>query len=224
MVVFIILIISQTQKGFIVKKINLITLAIGAMILLSGCAPTVKVVSLSKNARDEMPWYKGSIPYYLPKPYLLIAKNFAGTKITKTKEKETKQDAVTEKETTTTEPSGGVTYSYNIIYLPDLNQKYGLKFTRGTGSFNTKITIEDGWKFVGINLDSDSKTAETISATGSAIKDIGTTLGSLMTARDFRIKEAEKYLHKIEEKDKKAEFYLYDFNNLNTPVLHWCSD
>ena len=65
------------------------------------------------------------------------------------------------------------TFAWQIIYLPDLNQKYGLRFKRGTGTQENSFTLVDGWKLSGVNTKSDAKTAETIAAVGTTVKDIG---------------------------------------------------
>jgi hypothetical protein len=102
-----------------------------------------------------------AIPYYLPRPYLIVSKNFAPIQ-------------PTGKATTPSKPDADKTrYAYQIVYLPDRCNQYGLRISRGIGTLQTRIELEDGWKFTGTDLKTDSKTPETIAAIGEPIAEIG---------------------------------------------------
>jgi len=101
------------------------------------------------------------MPYYLPRPYLLVSKNFSAIEATGKKTTLGKDDA------------GATHYAYQIVYLPDRCNQYGLKVTPGIGTLETRIQLEEGWKFTGTTLDLDSKTPETIAAVGEPIAALG---------------------------------------------------
>lgn len=186
-----------------------------AAVIVSGCAPKVTVIPLSEEVKKE----KGAIPYYLPRPYLLVTKNFDGTTTTTKKTKEVKEGEK-EKTTTTTEsttiapadPLKSDRYSIRVIYLPDLKRKYGLKITDGIGSFESTISLVDGWKLTGVNVKSDSKTAETIASVGSAVKDI-------VSAAGLPPEMAQALISELREEVKKpnAQFWLFEL----TDDLEW---
>ncbi len=143
-------------------KTTKILLVFPIMLLLSGCASTIT----AKPGGDS------GIPYYLPKPYLLITKNLCPIRTETTgRETGTGED---EKKIIKTKPvsscdKGQDSFSFQVIYLPDLAQKHGLKIASRTGVINTTVTLVDGWKFTGLNLYADAKTYETIQAVGSAV-------------------------------------------------------
>ena len=127
-----------------------------------------------------------AMPYYLPKPYLLVTKNFNVVQTTKKTTTTTRPDGtrIETVEEETHGPSadakqlaaGKTVYAYQIVYLPDQCNQYGLKISRGIGTLDSKIKLEDGWKFTGTELKTDSKTPETIEAIGKPISEIGKAL------------------------------------------------
>jgi len=133
-----------------------------------------------------------AIPYYLPKPYLLVTKNFNRIETTKKTTTTTKPDGtkLTVVEETTQSPSadakppaaGKTLYAYQIVYLPDPCNPYGLRFARGIGTLDSQIVIEDGWKFTGTKLATDSKTPETVEAFAGALAS-GARLGATTLLR-----------------------------------------
>lgn len=148
------------------------------ILFLCGCATTPYSVPISQKAKVESPG-KG-IPYYLPHPYLVVTKNLtcvtavksesaasqstdqaAAKKVSDGSKGAAQNDAASNKDN----------YAMQVIYLPDPDQKYALYFDKGTGSYDSAITLVDGWKLAGLNMKGDAKTAETIQAIGSAIKD-----------------------------------------------------
>jgi hypothetical protein len=129
---------------------------------LFGCASTI----------TAKPSGESGIPYYLPNPYLLMAKNISlvQTKtITKTIKEEKKETIETTAEPITQSDTGRDFFSFQVIYLPDLTQKYGIEILSRTGTIDTTVTLIDGWKFTGLNLKADAKTSETINAIGSVV-------------------------------------------------------
>jgi len=127
-----------------------------------------------------------AMPYYLPKPYLLVTKNFNVVETTKKTTTTTRPDGtkieVVEEEThgPSTDSKklalGKTVYAYQIVYLPDQCNQYGLTISRGIGTLDGRIELEDGWKFTGTDLRTDSKTPETIEAIGKPISEIGKAL------------------------------------------------
>jgi hypothetical protein len=61
-------------------------------------------------------------------------------------------------------------YTYQIIYLPDLTQKYGLRVKGGVGEMRATLNMVNGWMFTGPGpvYFHDSSTAETVTAYGNA--------------------------------------------------------
>jgi hypothetical protein len=145
---------------------------------------------MAKQDADE-----DAIPYYLPKPYLIVTMNVNTTGDKKTKEtSKTNEDEKTVEKTTetmtekVTEASETVTvaspqYAYQIVYLPDLRYKYGLRFSRGSGTYEASFKLEDGWRFTGLTSKGDAKTAESIQAVASLVKELGAAGATLMANR-----------------------------------------
>jgi len=163
----------RPPRGFTLWTCGVVGLSV--LLFLTACTSTVT----AKRGGDE------GIPYYLPKPYLLVAKNISllqsKTTTTVTQVKEDKKETVTT--VTTAEPvspgvkEGADSLSFQIIYLPDLMQKHGVHIQTGTGTLETTITLVDGWKLTGVNLKSDAKTAETIQAIGSLLESVSSAFG-----------------------------------------------
>lgn len=124
-----------------------------------------------------------AMPYYLPRPYLLVTKNFNVIETRKKTTTTTKPDGtkiqVVEEQTQAPEAdtrrvgSASTLYAYQIVYLPDQCNRYGLRIARGFGTLDTEIDLEDGWKFTGTKLKTDSKTPETVEALAEPIGEIG---------------------------------------------------
>jgi len=133
-----------------------------------------------------------AITYYLPRPYLLVTKNFNVTLTTRKTTTTTKPDGtqteIVEESTQAPgadpkQPAAGKTlYAYQIVYLPDQCNPYGLRISRGIGTLDSKIKLEDGWKFTGTELKTDSKTPETIEAIGKSTSEIGKALAGAIGA------------------------------------------
>ena len=129
-------------------------LAVVALVCSACLGPKLEGQKIRSDTQEGM-------PYYLPKPYLLVSKNF-------------RPFQTAGKAATTSKPDADKTlYGYEIIYLPDRCNQYGLKVSRGIGTLETRIELEDGWKFTGTSLKTDSKTPETIGAIAEPIAEIG---------------------------------------------------
>jgi len=165
-------------------KKTLIVLLLISSVLLTGCGSSITAISL-KGEKEN----KKAIPYYLPQPYLLITKDFShlGTKTTKNEktasantQKPAEKDSGTAKnETSTTDEPVSITvngFTYKIIYLPNLAEKYGLIYNSGSGESDLSFTLKDGWMFTGLNLESDAQIDEIITAISSLVSNIVKTL------------------------------------------------
>jgi hypothetical protein len=77
-------------------------------------------------------------------------------------------------ESTTLEPVSITVngFTYRIIYLPNLAEKYGLIYKSGSGVSDISFTLKDGWMFTGLNLKSDTQIDETITAISSLVGSI----------------------------------------------------
>ena len=186
------------------------------------CCPRTEVTcySLSNPCEPE------GMPYYLPKPLLIVTKNFRGVEDNGvgqlgtapiptvfdnqaqyadvkanisssvapstgpaktdngTPSTAAKPQVATTGDTLTTTNNGvvppgtfkdGVTpdtfYTYHIVFVPDLTQKYAIKIKGGAGEFRAAMSLVNGWMFTGLGpfYLKDSSTAQNILAVGGAI-------------------------------------------------------
>lgn len=193
----------------------------GSLMLAAGCChPSVTAVPLS-------PWNQcgkqEGIPYYLPKPLLVISKNVRYIEEAKVgltssvpipggfddQARYADVNARTQFEGTVGTPStttitnnntaaGGsapvlhssseipmspiaapkdglspdVFYTYQIVFIPDLSQKYGLKVKGGVGEIRAAMSMVNGWMFTGLGpyYMKDSSTAQNLLAGGISSK------------------------------------------------------
>lgn len=72
-------------------------------------------------------------------------------------------------------------YTYQIVYLPDLTQKYGLRIKGGVGEFRATENLVNGWMHTGPGplYMRDSSTSQSVAAWGGAVADVGGTLGQV---------------------------------------------
>lgn len=189
----------------------------GFCVLLVGCASTVKVGRLTAG----QPWQETGIPYYLPKPYLLITKNFTPVlpaavtssntpASTPSPKKETSTNDMTESTTGTNVLDK---FSYQLIYLPDTNQMYSVKITRGLGSSSNSINLLNGWTLTSINMQNDSKTAELVQGVSGSFKDLvtaATSAGGAIAKFDKLPEILKPILRDVVVLD--AGVWLYDIN------------
>jgi len=201
-------------------------------------SPSVTAVGLSPTNRCE----PEGIPYYLPKPLLVIAKNvrhideakvgltnpapipnafdsqgsYADVKANVTVPAANQGlDAVSaiphrlperfdDNENTLPEYGEQMTpaerlgdglapdcfYTYQIIFVPDLTQKYGLRVTGGAGEIRAAMNLVNGWMYTGMGpyYIKDSSTAQNMLAggaaamyTGRGVADVVNQIGELAT-------------------------------------------
>ena len=201
------------------------------LVIFFACATNIEVVPLSKEAKDRN--INTGIPYYLPKPYLLITQNFDYIHYNQdTIEKNTDSESNTPTTTTIAEQIQTPlenTFSCRIIYLPDTSEKYGIKISRGTGNFEGDLNIVDGWKFVGFdNLKTDSQTDEILSSLSALLEKLAPT-GVPMAKVDKALLDSiaaamgTEVTKRTLEVPLKAALILYDLSDLSKPVLHWQS-
>jgi hypothetical protein len=208
-----------------------IILSLCGLLLASaaGCHhPSITAVSLNPPACDDCggPFHHckegpTGIPFYLPKPLLVVAKNFRNIEETKVgltnsapipngfddQSKYADLNARTnfsfEGSNGTTSESGGkqtamdsavapanfysphgapvspgevpsdglapnTFYTYHIVFVPDLSQKYGLRVKGGVGEIRAAMNLVNGWQFTGLGpyYMKDSSTAQNILAGG----------------------------------------------------------
>lgn len=205
-------------------------LAVIAVIAIApaGCQhPTITAVSLSEAHYGK----QSGIPFYLPKPLLIIAKNFRAIEEAKVGLTDsapiptgfddqakyadlnartnfaglngtdangggdTQNGGTPDTGTTTAEkssphvytsdgppitpreaPSDGLApatfYTYHIVFVPDLTQKYGLKVKGGVGEIRAAMNLVNGWQFTGLGpyYMKDSSTAQNVLASGIAAR------------------------------------------------------
>ena len=145
-------------------------------------------------------------------------------------------------------PKDGLTpdvfYTYQIVFVPDLSQKYGLKVKGGAGEIRAAMNLVNGWMFTGLGpyYMKDSSTAQNILAGGIssrlALGGVGDVIKSVTDLRKAAVTnpqrsgevtdgEFAKYVDRISSIQKTyeadryvcsvpnyAEIYVYE------PVLH----
>jgi hypothetical protein len=83
-------------------------------------------------------------------------------------------------------PSDGlkpdVFYTYQIVFVPDLSQKFGLKIKGGVGEMRAALNLVNGWQFTGLGpyYLKDSSTAQNILASGITANLAGRGLGDVI--------------------------------------------
>jgi hypothetical protein len=72
-------------------------------------------------------------------------------------------------------------YTYQIVYMPDLTQKYGLRIKGGAGEFRATENLVNGWMHTGPGpvYMRDSFTSQNVTATGQAVADVSQALGQV---------------------------------------------
>lgn len=207
-----------------------------SLILLAGCGSTVEVVPLSKGAKEVSA--ESGVPYYLPMPCMLITKNISVTRTIiqqssdnsanqNTDEKKaqasgTKQKNANLQVLTVKSPIADANkdhYEFQIIYLPDIDKQYGIRITKGTGTFNGNIKLEDGWKLTELNAVSDAQTKDIITAAGSAVPNIISAFKSLQRFSPFEEKPKEKIAPSQE-----LWIYRIEAGGSLKPIFYWNSN
>lgn len=212
-----------TQKVFY----TIVALLLSILVITFSCGSEIKVVPLTQEAKDKN--IDVGIPYYLPKPYLLITRNVIGDNIPST---QNTTGGYSTSNGSNSLPARDM-ISCRVIYLPDTSEKYGIQISDGIGTFESNITIEDGWKFTGINVKTDSKTAETLKAVAEGFKVVVPAVpirerNNQKGPRDKKDDNEDKEIVSIDEKSlaksitqTDAEILLYDLANLSKPVFQW---
>jgi hypothetical protein len=193
-------------------------------LFLAGCGSSVEVKKLGDKDTG--------IPYYLPRPYLLITSGVSAAeyqdKVTETTTAKPDGTKITEKVTDRVPITPSINkdgYSVKIIYLPDLRTKYGITIKPGSGTADTKITLADGWQFTSLASTSDTKIAETIKATAELVTAVGVAIpGVLMKgegAQKFSVEEGTQGVSvRIYEMVLDGGKIKFDIAN---PVFEWSS-
>ena len=216
--------------------------------LTIGCGPYLSVHRLSED--------KSGIPFYMPRPYLLIAKNLIPIPTdTKTAPDATKAPTPPPP-SGTTKKSGGTTgsgtsnarqsattpptkngpdtvvnqtfYTYQVVYLPDPCQKFGVKIHPGIGTLDTTLNFADGWQFTGTNVKSDTTTAQIITALGTPLQALAGLAGDVLKSGAGVAAKAAAARTATEEKpapeppEPKGDLYLYDLFT-GYCVMSWSS-
>jgi hypothetical protein len=162
-----------------------------ACLFMAGCkcSPSITAVSLTNPCEPE------GIPFYLPKPLLIVAKNFRNIQertdgltdpapipnsfdnqaadadvkanITNASGGASAADSAPKGKNGTTNSQGATTerilpgevandglqpntfYTYHLVFVPDLTQKYGLRIKGGSGEFRAAMNLVNGWMFTG---------------------------------------------------------------------------
>jgi hypothetical protein len=217
----------------------------------AGChvnSPEVTAVPLSQWNRNE----PCGIPYYLPKPLLVVAKNvrhvdssnvgltdpapipdsfdhqseYADLKANVTNPKDPGAAAAATYNQTT--PTAGnvpkqapgslgetVTpnrdydktlaedsfFTYQIIFVPDLSQKYGLQIKGGAGEIRAAMNMVNGWMFTGLGpyYLKDSSTAQNRMATGVGVMFAGRGVADVTSAVGDLLKSVPKQAGALDE-------------------------
>jgi hypothetical protein len=227
---------------------SIVAVAIAAAALgSSGCAtgilwahhtPQIEAVSLNP-ADGPMYGKETGIPFYLPKPLLIVSKNFRNLEDAKTgltdsapiptgfddqskfadlnartnfagmgnapvsevaqNNPNTNQGTANKAGATMYSASGppmsphdvpndglapNTFYTYQIVFVPDMTQKYGLKIRGGAGEMRAAMNLVNGWQFTGIGpfYMKDSATAQNVLASGISARLGGQAAADIMNA------------------------------------------
>jgi hypothetical protein len=163
---------------------------------VSACA-SVTAIPIDVGSRAAKAGAVEGIPYYLPRPYLLVtevpvetpapnaggaaggaAAAAAGAKgATPSATDDASKKATTDagsgtSPSSTTDQSFGMftkQYGVKLIYLPDYEHPMVLQQHAGIGSTTLKPTLQNGWMLTALDSSADSKTAETLASIGSIL-------------------------------------------------------
>lgn len=171
--------------------------------VLAGCASVPYSVRLVRPGPGEAADIDNGIPYYLPKPYLLVTRNMYVYE--PGKKPETGSDDASAKTV-----SGSSGYSMSVVYLPDKAMKYALKFKPGLGSHNINVTLQDGWKLTGLNSDSKAGTSELIQAAGQCALNLAELVKTAGLSRGSQPDIASQIEEQLKKMDMKPEIWIFD--------------
>jgi hypothetical protein len=205
----------------------------------SACLAPPEISAVSLNPQDgPLCGKETGIPFYLPKPLLIISKNFrnletptvgltdtapipggfddqskyadlnartnfaglnaAGTPATEVAHPASTSTGIKSGPTLHTPGGPPVTpwtvpgdglapetfFTYQIVFVPDMSQKYGLKIRGGPGEIRAAMNLVNGWQFTGIGpfYMKDSATAQNILASGISARLGGQAAADLVNA------------------------------------------
>ncbi|MGA1980743.1 MAG: hypothetical protein ABSG99_09335 [Sedimentisphaerales bacterium] len=195
----------------------LLVLYVMSALFLTGCGSSVEVKKLGEKDKG--------IPYYLPKPYLLITSGISTTeyqeKVTETKTEKPDGTKINEKvtdRTPITPPISKDGYSVRIVYLPDLRTKYGITINPGSGTSDTKITLADGWQFTSLAAITDTKVPETIKATAELVGAVSAAIPKVRGEEEGKKEGKQKFSVRIYEMVLEGDKIKFDIAN---PVFEW---
>jgi nitrogen fixation protein len=186
-------------------------------LFLTSCGSSVEVKKLGdKNT---------GIPYYLPRPYLLITSGISTTeyqdKVTETKTEKPDGTKINEKVTQQVPITANTNkdgYSVKIIYLPDLRTKYGITIKPGNGTSDTKITLANGWQLTSLAATTDTKVPETITATAGLVSAVGGVIPKAFKTEEKEEEGTQKVSVRIYEMVWDRGKMKFDIDN---PVFEW---
>lgn len=199
-----------------------VALVLACVLALSGCQANKKACITAVSLNNDCHWGEETgIPFYLPKPLLIVSKNFrnietptvgltdsapipngyddqakyadlnartnfnfdGGTGTTSQTQSGTSDGNATKSGqilhsesgapvTPFNAPSDGLGpdtfYTYHIVFVPDLTQKYGLRIRGGPGEIRAAMNLVNGWQYTGMGpyYSKDSSSAQNILAGG----------------------------------------------------------
>ena len=73
-------------------------------------------------------------------------------------------------------------YTYHIVFVPDMTQKYGLRIKGGAGELRAAMNLVNGWQFTGLGpyYMKDSSTAQNLLAAGAFANLTGRGVGDVV--------------------------------------------
>lgn len=151
---------------------------------VAGCLPSTKVY---KNPGDR----DRGVRFYRPKPYLMVKPlvDRAG------------------------QPVEGYV-SIDTVMLPDFGEEYSIHVRSGWGTNETRISLADGWRLDGLNVDLDSSTDENLRAVADLVKLIPTLTSAADDATRVTAKAANVplgYYESVVSRDRDGRKRLYGF-------------
>lgn len=195
---------QNARRSFFISKIiflyKLAFFLIPSSMLSIGCATGQLVaVPISDTAKKEMNKIEG-IPYYIPRPYLLITRNIEiSSELVNQIQTDSKTGVYSEKpdeesppvssvEKTAQKDQGGYhmkpVYHFKIIYLPDLTRQYALK-QKGIAfsKSSLKYELENGWMFKGTEITSESQVPQIIDSVANGVSSVfGSSIEQLISS------------------------------------------
>ncbi len=157
--------------------------------VVAGCASVTAVPVDPATGQAKKDGAHG-IPYFLPRPYLLVTEVPVDTPAVPTDKGDGKgggaadKGAGIDKKPAATDDGSGTApsptsdqsfgmftkqYGVKLIYLPDYEHPMVLRQRAGFGSTTLKPTLQNGWMMTALDSSADSKTAETLASIGTIL-------------------------------------------------------